>query len=198
MAENEKHNEGLLLKELNRGNEKAFYKLYKIYWKEVYAYSLTILKSKTLADEIVQDVFLQIWLKRETLDPARSLKPFLITVTKNKTLDFLKKSVNDRKLREAVFYSREKLDNPIYQKHREEDLEVIKQEALSLLPPRRKLIFEMSRYENKSYEEIAKELGIATNTVKSQMQKALKTLRTFLLNHEDIVLIFMLFITNWV
>ena len=197
MENKEIHSERLLVPELITGNEKAFQKLFDTYWKEVYAYSLSILKSKTLADEIVQDAFLQLWLKKKTLDPSRSIKPLLITITKNKTLDFLKKAANDRKLREEVFYSREKFYNPIYRKVREDDMEAIKEEALALLPPRRKLIFEMSRNDGKSYEEIGQELGIATNTVRSQMSKALETIRDFLLNNGDMALAIMIIISNW-
>ncbi len=197
MKERDIHSEKLLVQELIAGNERAFRTLFDTYWREVYAYSLSILNSGTLADEIVQDVFLQLWLKRETIDASRSIKPFLITITKNKTLDFLKKAANDRKLREEVFYSREMVHNPIYRKLREEDLETIKQEAIALLPPRRKLIFEMSRNEGKSYEEIGQELGIATNTVKSQMGKALETIRTFLLNNGDMALAFLLIASDW-
>lgn len=191
------HSEQLLVQELISGNEKAFRKLFDVYWKEVYAYSLSILRNEVFADEIVQDSFLQIWLKRETLDASRSIKPFLITVVKNKTLDFLKKAANDRKLREEVYYSRGKSHNPIYQKLREDDLEMVKDAALALLPPRRKLIFEMSRYEGKSYEEIGQELGITTNTVKSQMRKALETIRTFLLDNGDLAMAFLLIASEW-
>ena len=198
MAERDGHCDILLVKELVTGNEKAFLSLFNAYRKEVYAYSLSILKSKALAEEIVQDVFLQIWMKRETLDSSRSLRPFLITITKNKTLDFLKKAANDRKLREAVFYSRQKADNPTYRIMREADLDAIKEEALALLSPRRKLIFKMSRYDGKSYEEIGRELGITTNTVKSHMRKALETLREFLLNNGDVALILLFLASDWV
>ncbi|WP_422080761.1 RNA polymerase sigma factor [Ulvibacterium sp.] len=197
MAELEGNNDKLLIKELITGNEKAFLSLFNAYHKEVYAYSLSILKSKTWAEEIVQDVFLQIWMKRDTLDVSRSLRPFIMTVTKNKTLDFLRKAANDRKLREAFFYSRQKVDNPTFRMMREADLEVIKTEALSLLPPRRKLIFEMSRNDGKSYEEIGQELGIAPNTVKSQMHKALKTLREFVLTNGDFALIILYLASDW-
>ena len=186
----------LLLKRLVSGNEKAFQSLFDIYQKDVFSYSFSLLKSETYADEIVQEVFIKVWLKRNSLDYCLSFKSYLMTITKNMTLNFLKKAANDQKLREAVFYQSQKSYNPIYNQIREKDLEVIKQTAIDLLPPKRKVIFEMARNEGMSYEDISQKLGISRNTVKSQMRKALETIRNFLLDHQ-IPLILLILALEW-
>ena len=174
----------LLIKELIAGNEKAFLSLFNKYRKEVYAYSLSIVKVESYAEEIVQEVFLKIWLKHKELDQSLSFRAYLIVITKNMSLKTLKKAVNEKKMREDIFYQSQKAFEPVYNKLRDKELEAIKEKAINQLPPRRKLIFELSRIEGMSYEEISKELNISINTVKSQMNKALNSIRSYLLKND--------------
>ncbi|MCK0114824.1 RNA polymerase sigma factor [Gelidibacter sp. F63206] len=197
MTETQTTSDKLLLKGLIEGNEKTFLTIFNTYRKEVYAYSLSILKSQTYAEEIVQEVFLKIWIKRKDLDMSLALKPYLIVITKNMCLNFLKKAAYDVKMREEVFYQSQKSFNPIYTGIHEKELDDIQKQALDLLPPRRRLIFEMSRNEGKSYKEISQELGISINTVKSQMNKALEALRVFLLKNSDISFTLLLLAFKW-
>lgn len=197
MSKTKLNKEKLLVQELMAGNEKAFQKLFDIFRNDLYKFSLSMVYSKQYAEEIIQDVFLTLWLKREALNPSLSLKSYLFTITRNKNITFLKKAANNQKLREEIFYKSQKSINSTDRYIREGELEIIKQEALDLLPPRRRLIFEMSRNEGKSYQEIAEELGISSNTVRNQMSMALETLRDFLLNNRDIALSFLLFSKDW-
>mgnify|MGYP006099916425 CR=1 FL=1 len=179
------HIDNLLVNQLMEGNEKAFRKLYDLYRNDLYRFSLSMVVLKPYAEEIVQDVFLKLWLNRETLKPDLSIKSYLFTITRNDTISFLKKAANNKKMREEIFYKSQKEVYSTERYVREAELEIIKEEALELLTPRRRQIFEMSRNEGKSYEEIAIILGISPNTVRNQMSMALETLRNFLLkNHE--------------
>lgn len=197
MFETQPSNDKLLLQQLIAGNEQAFLTIFNTYKKEVYAYSLSILKSQTYAEEIVQEVFLKIWIKRNDLDVSLAFKPYIIVITKNMCLNFLKKAAYDNKMREEIFYQSQKSFNPIYDQIQNKELENLQKEALNLLPPRRRLIFEMSRNEGKSYKEISQELGISLNTVKSQINKALETLRIFLLKNSDISFTLLLLAFKW-
>jgi RNA polymerase sigma-70 factor (ECF subfamily) len=197
MSQTETYNEKLLVTELKFGNEKAFTKLFDTYRNILYKYCYGMVCSKPYAEEIIQDVFLTVWEKREALNPDLSFKSFLFTITRNNTISFLKRAAKSEKIREEIFYSSQKYANPADLHIREEEVDKIKKEALDLLPPRRRLIFEMSRNDGKSYEEIATELGISVNTVRNQMSKALETLRDFLLKNKDIALTVLLFYKNW-
>lgn len=175
--------EKVLVAELSKGNEKAFRKLYDIYRVPIYAYSLSLLKSAPNANEIVQDVFLKVWLNRGHLDPDLSFKSFVFTIAKNSSFNFLQKAANDRKLREEILFKSQKWYNPIDTSIKEKEFEQIRIKAIEGLPPKRRQIFKMSREEEKSYEEISMELGISISTVKNQMSKSLTSLRTYLLSH---------------
>ena len=197
MINNNIHAEKLLVEELKKGNDKAFRKLFDYYRNDLYKFSLGMVCSKDYAEEIVQDVFMKVWVKRETLNSEMSFKSYLFTITRNKNIKFLKKAANDRKLREEIFYEKQKFANTIDIYVRESELESIKQEALDKLTPRRREIFEMSRNENKSYEEIADELGISISTVRNQMSKSLEILRDFILKNKEIGIGLLLFYKDW-
>tara|TARA_B100000809_G_scaffold54191_1_gene49771 strand:+ start:19839 stop:20435 length:597 start_codon:yes stop_codon:yes gene_type:complete len=190
--------ERLLVMQLMAGNEKAFRKLYDTYRNDLYRFSLSMVVSKTYAEEIIQDVFLKLWMNRKTLKPELSIRSYLFTITRNDTISFLKKAANNKKMREQIFYTSQKHVYSTERYIREAELEIIKNEALELLTPRRRQIFEMSRNEDKSYEEIAIELGISPNTVRNQMSMALETLRDFLLNNQEIAVALLLFGSSWI
>ena len=197
MSETDIFNEKLLVKGLMFGEAKAFRKLFNTYKNDVYAYSMSMLKSKELAEEIVQDVFLNIWQHRDRLNPDLSFKSYVFTITRNLTFNLISKVANNRKLIGEVFYESQKSYSPIEDELADIDYENIKKKAIDTLPPKRKIIFEMSRNEDKSYEEISKELNISISTVKCQMNKALSTMRDFLQKHGDVTLLITLLSSRW-
>lgn len=184
MSSTKNFSEQLLISELKNGNEKAFRKLYDFYYQDIYGYSISLLKSKELAEENVQDVFLKIWLHRENLNPEQSFKSYLFTIARNQAFNLLNKAANDVLLKEEVFYTSEKSHDEGDFSIREEDCKKLKKQAIKQLPPKRKLIFKMSRKQGKTYEEISQELGISVNTVKNQMSKALESIRVFFNAHD--------------
>jgi RNA polymerase sigma-70 factor (family 1) len=185
MSESKDFSEQLLVSELKNHNEKAFHKLFDFYYQDIYRYSFSILKSKELAEENVQEVFLKVWLHREKLNLEQSFKSFLFTIARNQAFNFLKKATNDMILKEELFYFSQKAYNQGDYSVREIDCKRLKKQALKLLPPKRKLIFKMSRKQGKTYEEISQELGISVNTVKNQMSKALESMRIFFWRNND-------------
>lgn len=186
MSETKNHSERLLVGELKNHNEKAFRSLFNFYYQDIYGYSISILKSKELAEENVQEVFLKVWLHRENLNIEQSFKSYLFTIARNQAFNFLNKAANDVLLKEEIFYKSQKYHDDGDYSIREADCKRLKKQAIKQLPPKRKLIFKMSRKQGKTYEEISHELGISVNTVKSQMSKALESIRLFFKDHDDI------------
>lgn len=184
MSTTKDFSEQLLVSELKNSNEKAFRKLYDFYYQDIYGYSISLLKSKELAEENVQDVFLKIWLHRENLNLEQSFKSFLFTIARNQAFNLLNKAANEVLLKEEVFYTSEKSHDEGDFSIREEDCKKLKKQAIKQLPPKRKRIFKMSRKQGKTYEEISQELGISVNTVKNQMSKALESIRVFFHAHD--------------
>ncbi|MBC9796553.1 RNA polymerase sigma-70 factor [Sinomicrobium sp. FJxs] len=177
--------------------EAAFRKLFDLYRHDIYAYGKSILKHDEYAEEIVQDVFLKIWLNREKLDPELSFRSYIFAITRNLAINFLHKAANDARLREEVFYKSQESYNPAENNIDAAYYDRIKQQAIDILSPRRRQIFELSRNRGMSYEEISKELGISVSTVKNQMSAALETIRNFLFAHSDLTLIITFIAFGW-
>jgi RNA polymerase sigma-70 factor (ECF subfamily) len=197
MSKTKEINNKLLVLEFMEGNEKAFNELFNMFCNDVYAYSLNMIKNKVLAEEIVQDVFLNIWLHRDRLNPDLSFKSYVFTITRNLTFNLISKVANSQKLKEEIFYTSQKSYSPIEDIIDDADYNVIKNKAIEQLPPKRRIIFEMSRNKEMSYEEISKELNISVSTVKGQMSKALAEIRSFLETHGDVALLISLLSSRW-
>lgn len=174
-----------LINRLKRGDERAFKKLYDKYASEIYGFSLSLVKSKDHAEEIVQDVFLKIWNLKEDLDSDLSFKSFLFTIAKNLSLNILNKAANDLDFRNELFHTKEKFSSTTQNHLLNKEYNLIKKTAINSLSEGRKQIFLMSRERGMSYEEISNELGVSVNTVKTQMKKALKSLRFYLSKYDD-------------
>ncbi|WKL44270.1 RNA polymerase sigma factor [Flavobacterium sp. ZE23DGlu08] len=187
MLETKNYSEQLLVSELKNHNENAFRKLFDLYYQDIYGYSISLLKSMDLAEENVQEVFLKVWLHRENLNIEQSFKSYLFTIARNQAFNSLNKASNDEILKEEIFYSSQKSYDQGDYSVRESDCKKLKKEAIKQLPPKRKQIFKMSRKQGKTYEEISQELGISVNTVKSQMSKALESLRLFFQLHDRVL-----------
>lgn len=128
-------------------------------------------------EEIVQEVFVKVWLKKEAINPGKDFQSYLFSIAKNLVLDHLKSAVN-RKLYfveehfQQDILAEDGLDTVMPENAEEKLLSLIEQ-----IPDRRREIFRMSRFEGMSYKQIAERLGITENTVDSQIRNALAFLR---------------------
>lgn len=183
----------ILVEQLASGSERAFRCLFDKYHQDIFIFSKSILKLDSLAEEIVQEVFLKVWLKASELNPDLDFKSYIFTIARNLSLNSLRSALNNRKLTEEIFYMNSGLGKPSDQILLDEELEIIRIKAIESLPAKRKEIFILSRTEGKSYNEISNELGISINTVKVQMSKALDTLRKYIQIHGDLTLLILIF-----
>ena len=188
-------NESLLVRNLSKSNLLAFNTLYKEYSSRLYRFAFRYLKSKAEAEELVQDVFTIIWVKRADLKKELSFKAFLFTISFN----IIKKHFRTKAYLSEYFKSmgKDDLDMQTSQKINYDSLYKYITELVDQLPQRRKEIFIKSRFEGLSIKEIAEELKISHKTVENQLTDALKFIRTNL-NRENLiaVLFFILFVSK--
>ncbi|MCX8490081.1 MAG: RNA polymerase sigma-70 factor [Cyclobacteriaceae bacterium] len=164
---------------LIKGQSEAFRQLFNRYRNEIFTYSCKISKRREFAEEIVQDVFMIVWQKREGLNPDLPIAPYLYTITQNISFNFLKKAANETRLKKEVFYRSQKDFRPEWGTDHKDTLFLIGK-AVTLLPARQREIFLLSRDEMKSHDEISDLLRISKNTVKDQIFKALKFIKLYL------------------
>ncbi|MFN8265002.1 MAG: RNA polymerase sigma-70 factor [Chitinophagaceae bacterium] len=162
---------------LNIADEAVFERVFKEHFKALHAYACTILKDEMMAEEVVQSVFLKIWEKKERISFDVSLKAYLYRAVYNDSLNVLK----HEKIKSAYqTYSAHRMKNESDHSHSKLMLGELEQrirEALNELPEQCRTIFQMSRFEELKYKEIAARLGISEKTVENQMGKALKLMR---------------------
>jgi RNA polymerase sigma-70 factor (ECF subfamily) len=143
------------------------------------------------AENIVQDIFVLLWEKRDVLDIKVSLAPYLFTLVKNKCLDFLRHKTTEEEFVKEYEARQMALEQLNCAFSSDEDVEKILTAAINSLPERCREIFVKSRVEGKKYREIADELNISVNTVETQMSVALKKMRIILKDYLPLLLFFL-------
>jgi RNA polymerase sigma-70 factor (family 1) len=164
-----------VLSAFRNGSETAFREIFMAYDTRLMAYAAKICITRQDAEEVVQDVFASLWENRVTME-GDDITGWLITVCRHKAIKLLRRQIFYADIGALPEMPTHQL-NPLEQLYFEE-IEKHIQIVIQSLPPVRKKIFLMSRKEDKSYQQIADELGISALTVKKQMSLALAYLRT--------------------
>lgn len=172
-------------------DELLFEQVFKEYYKALHAYAAVLLKDEETAEEIVQGMFLKLWEKRESFAIHASVKAFLYRCVHNDSLNHLKHLKVQQKYSEHASYEMEFQSNQPVRTVEMKELEERLREALAELPEQCLTIFQLSRYQEMKYREIADQLGISVKAVEKQMSKALKLLRIRLADFLPLVLLFM-------
>jgi RNA polymerase sigma-70 factor (ECF subfamily) len=179
------------IKELRKGSHKAFNAIYDMYADKLYGFVFAHTKSRELSNDLVQETFLKLWTMRETLSVEGSLQAMLFTMSHHKMIDTFRAQLNKVEFEDYIEFSEnaDLGDNAIEKKiYFDEFIKALKL-CKSQLPHRQMEIFEMSRENGKSIEEISSELKISEQTVKNQLTSATKTLRTELAKYNLVFLI---------
>lgn len=164
-----------IIPQIAQGNKSAFETLFKSHYANLCGYAVKYVWELEQAEEIVQDLFFNLWNKRSDLYISSSIESYLFRAVRNACLNYLKR----KKIRENYASSVQETHNPGKVDNPVETLELQKKidESVESMPPERKKIFLLSRHEGLKYKEIAEQLGISVKTVEAQMGKALKFLR---------------------
>ncbi len=191
-----KHIDYLAVQNLKHGDVKAFDELYNKYSQRLYSFSAKYLKSAEEAEEVVQEVFLYIWDKKEGLKPDNSFNAYIFTIAYNIIKKYFIKKSRDNAFKDDLIYTLLKQENNLDQiidyKFLLEKVELI----IDSLPNRRKEIFIKRKYHGLSVKQIADELGISPNTVENQLVSAQKQIHDELKKEKLAgLLFFMLFIS---
>ena len=165
---------------LAKGDASAFGTIFEFYKKRVFSVAFKMLKSETDAEEIVQDVFLSIWLAKGRLADIHDPEAYLFTITYNTIYTHLKKVSSNQKLLNALLSHLTEIQNTTEETIAANETQKLIHDAILLLPPQQRMVYELSKQEGLSYDEIAERMHIARNTVRNHLAEAMKAVRAFL------------------
>lgn len=184
-------NEKELLGQVADGNEKAFTELFYAYHNQLGEFVLKLTGSKELTQEIIQDVFMKIWTQRTTLPQLQNFLSWLFILTRNYTLNSLRKLANERKnirLAEVLQYDGAFTDDMVIEK----DYRQLLEQAIAQLPPQQQKAYKMSREQGLDNDLIGKQLGVSPDSVKKYLQWAQQSIIRFVRSHAGLFIIFFL------
>ncbi len=167
----------------------TFKDIYVAYYSQMKRFAETYVMSEPDAENIVQDVFFDLWERQDTLDGCFNKAGWLLTSVKNKCVDFLRHKIVEQKsaaylqeehvrMLQMKFDSLEAFDEGSFM---EDEIESVVTKAVQTLPDKCREIFVKSKIEGMKQKEIAEELGISVNSIETQMGIAYKKLKTELI-----------------
>jgi len=186
----EKH----LLDKVAKGDRRAFSVLFEQHQNLVFNIAYKLTRSRLLAKEIVQDVFLKIWNKQADLSEIKNFGAYVNTIARNQTIDALR--VLAREALRTVEIEDSLLKRPDYQTEEEiqfRDTSRLIASAVQKLSPQQRKVYQLCHEQGLKYEEAAREMGVSPGTIHSHMKQALKNIRIYL-EQAHLLLLILLFI----
>jgi len=173
-----------ILDKLKEQPEIALKVLYDEYYNYICSVVYKMLGDSATSEDLAQEVFLEVWKRRESLDVNLSLRGYLRRVAVNKTLNHIRAKKMNFEEEDAVLHVPSN-ENSTQKVMEAADLQKVINDSIDQLPDKCRVVFGLSRFQEMSYKEISSELGISTKTVENQISKALKLVRKAILEYEE-------------
>lgn len=196
LVKSDSHNDKELFLQIADGNETAFATIFHKYNVQLYPAVMKILRNQEEAEEIIQNTFLKLWLKRHELPAIESPGGWLTRIASNLALNALRDKATYRKYTVIAGSSIAEDDDELEQSLNARELSSLINEAVAMMPAAKQQVFKMSRQNGLTRQEIAQQLGISEHTVKNQLSSSLKFIQEYLLKKHGIhlpLIIFLLF-----
>ncbi|RXK86504.1 RNA polymerase sigma-70 factor [Filimonas effusa] len=181
----------VLLDRLSGGDEGALNDIYLLYWEGLFLSAFNVLKDKAACEDILQDLFLQLWQKRNQIQINSSLSAYLYTAVRYNVF----RHIRTGKVRNELFmHIDERVEGLVTEQMvaaEERELNQKVAQAVAALPEKCREVYILSREEELSHKEIASKLNISTKTVENQITIALKRVRSSLNTLSIVVLLFL-------
>lgn len=161
---------------LRDGDKEAFTEIYRRHWHLLYLHTRKLLTDKDEAKDLVQDVFYSLWTKANELDVRTNVKGYLYVTARNRVLNAIRNKKGNTFI-ELIAEEIIAMDHTTVQQIDERELAALIDAEIEQLPPKMKLVFELSRKEFLTHKEIAKRLDMNEEAVKKQISRSIKILR---------------------
>lgn len=170
----------ILLRQVAEGDEKAFRLIFDHYKAPFHAAAFKMTHSADIAEEITQEVFVKLWLKRKLIAAAKKPDSYVFVILHNCIYFHFRKLAHEHQLKLKLGLETEDSENSIETLIDEKEHRNILENIINQLPPQQKLIYKMAKQGSISRDEIARQLNISPNTVRNHLSSAVEYLRTCL------------------
>ncbi|MVT07785.1 RNA polymerase sigma factor [Chitinophaga tropicalis] len=174
-----------LMQRVAAGDEAAFAELFYTYHNRVGAFVLGWTRSQSMTDEIVQDVFMKIWTRRETLPVIRQIDSYLYILARNEAFNCLRQQAREKVKRENWEQEQEALPAGT----EEQDYTPLIEKAVSLLPTQQRKVYLLKHHHHMAYAEIGKYMHISPETARKHLSAALRSIITYVRSHLHLILV---------
>jgi RNA polymerase sigma-70 factor (family 1) len=186
------HIDPQLLVQVARGEEKSFTELVETFSGVVFNYIRQHTKDRAVAEEIVQDIFVQIWLARDTLTEVRNFHTFLYVVTRNYAMNTMKKLLREKERLEKWKSDQPKGETPANTEEDPQEWMGLIDKAVSQLPPQQQKVWLLSRKQGLKHAEIAGKMNLSKETVKKYIQHATTHITVYISQRMDLMILLLL------
>lgn len=177
-----------LIASLREGSVEAFDRLYNLYYRRIYGYCLGFTKSRKDTEDIVQEVFIKLWLTREDINSTKSVRNYLFSIARNKLISVFRSNIYSPYFEDYLDYC-DTLGCEDHCMIEYKEFVSAVEKGISLLPPMQQRIVRLSKFANMSNQDIANLFNISVQTVKNQLVTALKKIRSHLDSKQFMILL---------
>jgi RNA polymerase sigma-70 factor (family 1) len=186
-----------LLKLVAEGDRNAFTQIYNNYRNKIYSIAFELTESTTVSEEIVQDVFLKIWVKRNSLHEVEHFRAYLFTITRNYVFTALKRIARKESIEVSAIQDAPLFDHDTEDRVLNNEYTRILQAAIDRLPEQQKQVYNLIKKEGLKREEAAAALHLSPETVKTHLAQAMRSIRIYCLARLDISIALIILIRNY-
>ncbi|CAN5486516.1 RNA polymerase sigma-70 factor [soil metagenome] len=181
-------NDTILVQKIRDGSDKAFRELYDRYHVQMFFIAKKYLKDSCLAEDVVQDIFVKVWVKRHTLNDIKSVKGYLFTMVRNHVLNMIRDRKSERVSISGVAEKKLPNQNLIEDELQYKEYQNILNKGIDELSDRKREVFELRTVKGLTNSEVAEILQIHIRTVKTHYYTSSKFIRAYLKNHAGILI----------
>lgn len=179
-----------LFRRVSEGDRNAFRLVFDLYNGRLTTFIYRLTKSETIAAELVQDIFVKLWVRRSQLADLNNAQAYLFTMASNRTIDHLRKVSAESRMLDELWARVEHLNEATEETYNAKECNDLINKAVVQLSPQKQKIFRLSRYEGLKHEEIADYLNLSKSTVKNHLVETLRHIRSYLHHSETLLLVF--------
>ena len=192
MGSNTQHTDSELFELVSQGDKQAFHQVFELYKTKLYFFVLHIVNKEAESEELVQDIFLRLWVSRLALGGISNPDSYLFVIARNRSLDYIQQTAKERKMKDVLARTMAFGENTTEEEVNLNESKRLIEAAISKLPEQQARVFRLSKEQGLKRFEIAQALNISENTVKNHLGEAIRFIKKYLHEHGDIA--FLLFL----